>query len=362
MIICWLASSKHFLGCFLFVTGSLHALPCANPLQKMVIDIRSPFTEGLAHLENLFDMVMNYDDNGGRNTEKPIVVYAPMQRALRWTFDSMSDSELLTQKHLKRYEAKVLALAEEIADKEKRIVKEKVALESLKIELSDRKKRIEILRKEVSDVEAKLGESEDRARRARHEVSRRKRKRVGWIFATIFTLGNHFYIFYPVFADMCIMFATGLASPGLAINEGELQKAERDRDAHQNNANERRQTLIKFESHLREISLRQRVTERSIVGTEASLASVRFVLDKLKSQDPAMRGFGDKIRNITTYLTVCHGQVEVIYSQQKLLILFEPLLKSIDELVLFLESNHETTSLLAEKNIVDKIRKYMKRD
>ena len=152
---------------------------------------------------------------------------------------------------------------------------------------------------------------------------------------------------------------TGLASPGLAINERERQKAERDRDAHQSNANERRQTLVKFESNLRDISLRQRVTEQSIVTTEASLTSVRFVLDKLKSQDPAMRGFGDKIRNITTYLTVCQGKVEVIYSQQKLLVLFEPLLKSIDQLVLFLESNDETTSLLAEKSIVEKIRKYM---
>jgi hypothetical protein len=41
-------------------------------------------------------------------------------------------------------------------------------------------------------------------------------------------------------------------------------------------------------------------------------------------------------------------------------LLFEPLLLSIDELVLFLESNDETTSLLAEKQIVEKIRKYMK--
>ena len=75
-----------------------------------------------------------------------------------------------------------------------------------------------------------------------------------------------------------------------------------------------------------------------------------------------MRGFGDKIRNITTYLTVCQGQVEVIYSQQKLLLLFEPLLLSIDELVLFLESNDETTSLLAEKQIVEKIHNYMKKN
>ncbi|EFX85669.1 hypothetical protein DAPPUDRAFT_98611 [Daphnia pulex] len=304
----------------------------------MVIDIQQPFTEGLSHLENLFDMVMNYDDNDGHTTEKPIV-YAPIQRAIRWTFDSMSDSELLTQKHLKRYEAKVLALAEDIAAKEKRIVKEKAALESLKIDLSERKKQIKVLREQVSNVETKLRESENKAQRARDEASRRKKNRVGWIFAIIFTIG--------------------LASPGYITNEGELQKAERDRDAHQSNANERRQTLAKFESNLRDISFRQRVTEQSIVTTGASLTSVRFVLDKLKSQDPAMRGFGDKIRNITTYLTVCQGKVEVIYSQQKLLVLFEPLLKSIDQLVLFLESNDETTSLLAEKNIVEKIRKYM---
>jgi hypothetical protein len=265
-------------------------------------------------------MVMNYDDNDGHTTEKPIV-YAPIQRAIRWTFDSMSDSELLTQKHLKRYEAKVLALAEDIADKEKRIVKEKAALESLKIELSERKKQMKVLREQVSDIETKLRQSEERAQRARDEASRRKKKRVGWIFATIFTFGYNFYIF--LFSknnnsSVYIMFVTGLVSPGLIINKGELQKAERDCDAHQSNANERRQTSFKFESNLRDISLRQRVTELSIVGTEASLTSVRFVLDKLKSQDPAMREFGDQIRNITTYLTVCQGKVEVIYSQQKI--------------------------------------------
>jgi chromosome segregation ATPase len=137
-------------------------------------------------------MVMNYDDNDGHTTTEKPIVYAPMQRAIRWTFDSMSDSELLTQKHLKRYEAKVLALAEDIADKEKRIVKEKAALESLKIELSERKKQMKVLREQVSDIETKLRQSEERAQRARDEASRRKKKRVGWIFATIFTFGNNF--------------------------------------------------------------------------------------------------------------------------------------------------------------------------
>ena len=155
----------------------------------MVNDIQPSFTEGLTHLENLFDMVMNYDENDGDIIKQPIV-YAPMQRAIRWTFDSMSDSELLTQKHLKRYEAKVLALAQDIADKEKRITKERAQLDSLKIELSERRKKIEILRREVSHIETKLKESEDKAQRAREEISRQKRRRIGWIFGTIFTFGN----------------------------------------------------------------------------------------------------------------------------------------------------------------------------
>lgn len=155
----------------------------------MVSDIQPSFTEGLTHLENLFDMVMNYDENDGDTTKEPIV-YAPMQRAIRWTFDSMSDSEQLTQKHLKKYEAKVLALAQDIANKEKRITKEKAALKSLKIERSERQRQIESIRRDVSHIDAKLRESEDRARRARDEISRRKRDRIGWIFATIFTLGN----------------------------------------------------------------------------------------------------------------------------------------------------------------------------
>jgi chromosome segregation ATPase len=164
------------------VTGTLQALPCANPLQKMVSDIQPSFTEGLTHLENLFDMVMNYDENDEDKTEQPIV-YAPMQRAIRWTFDSMSDSELLTQKHLKRYEAKVLALAKDIADKEKRIVREKIELEKLKIERSEKQKQKNIILGEVAHIEAKLRESDERARRAQEEISRR-------ILGTIFTGGN----------------------------------------------------------------------------------------------------------------------------------------------------------------------------
>ena len=171
------------------VTGTLRALPCANPLQKMVSDIQPSFTEGLTHLENLFDMVMNYDENDEDNTKQPIV-YAPMQRAIRWTFDSMSDSELLTQKHLKRYEAKVLALAKDIADKEKRIVREKIELEKLKIERSEKQKQKNIILGEVAHIETKLRESDERARRAQEEISRRRESRTGWILGTIFTGGN----------------------------------------------------------------------------------------------------------------------------------------------------------------------------
>jgi hypothetical protein len=134
-------------------------------------------------------MVMNYDENDEDNTKQPIV-YAPMQRAIRWTFDSMSDSELLTQKHLKRYEAKVLALAKDIADKEKRIVREKIELEKLKIERSEKQKQKNIILGEVAHIEAKLRESDERARRAQEEISRRRESRTGWILGTIFTGGN----------------------------------------------------------------------------------------------------------------------------------------------------------------------------
>ena len=196
------------------VTGTLQALPCANPLQKMVSDIQPSFTEGLTHLENLFDMVMNYDENDEDNTKQPIV-YAPMQRAIRWTFDSMSDSELLTQKHLKRYEAKVLALAKDIADKEKRIVKEKTELERLKIERSEKQRQKDFILGEVAHIETKLRESDERARRAREEISRGKRRRTGWIIATIFTLGNTIFSLFPnqlpTIRDKLCIYRTGIS-------------------------------------------------------------------------------------------------------------------------------------------------------
>jgi hypothetical protein len=51
---------------------------------------------------------------------------------------------------------------------------------------------MKVLREQVSDIETKLRQSEERAQRARDEASRRKKKRVGWIFAPIFTFGNNF--------------------------------------------------------------------------------------------------------------------------------------------------------------------------
>ena len=65
------------------------------------------------------------------------------------------------------------------------------------------------------------------------------------------------------------------------------------------------------------------------------------------------------MRNISTFLFSLNGELSVAHGQQQLMVLFQPLLESIDSLITFLESNVNTLVLLANNEAVTKIRRYL---
>lgn len=69
-------------------------------------------------------------------------------------------------------------------------------------------------------------------------------------------------------------------------------------------------------------------------------------------------GLGIQIRNVTTFLLLMNGEMGVIHGQHQLMVLFSPLLRSVDSLVTFLEGNFNTIVLLGEREAVFKIRRH----
>lgn len=152
---------------------------------------------------------------------------------------------------------------------------------------------------------------------------------------------------------------TGLATPGLVLNERDIQKLKRDRDAWQAQANERRQLLQVAENNLREISTRQQATEESIQKTRAILVSSQAILEQLRAQYAILGGLGAQIRNVSTFLFSLNGEIGVIHGQQQLMVLFSPLLESVNSLVTFLEDNANMVVFIGDREAVSKIRQHL---
>jgi hypothetical protein len=136
----------------------------------------------------------------------------------------------------------------------------------------------------------------------------------------------------------------------------------RDRDAWQSQANERRQTLQVAENNHRDIVSRHQAIEQSIQNTRASLSFARTTLEELRKQYSLLSDLGSQIRNIATFLLSLNGELSVIHDQQQLMVLFQPLLESIDSLIRFLEKNLNEIVLLANNEAVSKIREHLSPD
>ncbi len=115
----------------------------------MVSEIRPTFSEGLKHLENLFDLFhltltgTESEMNAPSNKEE-------IQLAVRQTHDSFSETEKITAKHQRLYDEKFLALTHNISVLEVNISQQESQLTQLKREES--KKQVESAKLVVKNV------------------------------------------------------------------------------------------------------------------------------------------------------------------------------------------------------------------
>ncbi|XP_046654422.1 uncharacterized protein LOC124347623 isoform X2 [Daphnia pulicaria] len=327
-VFCSLANSGHLV----------QAAPVADRLQQMTTAIEPSFSEGLIHLSNLFDCVTNYDENIGNSHEDENATLL-IRTALQSASNSLNTTESISAQHLQMYEENLFSLSADIAAKEKQLLVENMELEHLTNASNYWQSEADKLRQEIAQLDAKVAEADRSVHHSQRRIDRRVKNRWKWITATVLT--------------------GGLASPGIYFNERDIRRFERDRDAWRSQANERRHTLQVAENNHREIVSRQKDTEQSIRHTQTSLSSARLSLQELQKDYLVLSSLGAEMRNISTFLFSLNGELSVVHGQQQLMVLFQPLLESIDSLITFLESNVNTIVLLANNEAVTKIRGYL---
>lgn len=113
------------------------------------------------------------------------------------------------------------------------------------------------------------------------------------------------------------------------------------------------------QSNLNDIAARQQTTVESINKTQTSLASAQTMLEQMRLQYTVLGSLGVQIRNVSTFLSLLNGELGVVHGQQQLMMLFTPLLESIDSLVTFLENNANMVVSLGDQEALTKIRQYL---
>ena len=178
-------------------TLALNQDQCANPLEKMISVIRPTCTKGLEHLCNLLDKVVQFDDKVESDFKK-----LPIQRDLIWASEEFNATQEIAGRHLERYEARLISLTEEITNKEQEIRNDTTTLKNLSKENETRQKEVNRLSNQLAETNRRLQKAEDNISHLQHEISKRKRRRVGLIFATIFSFGKKLLGF-------CLLIITG---------------------------------------------------------------------------------------------------------------------------------------------------------
>ncbi|XP_046438563.1 uncharacterized protein LOC124190068 isoform X2 [Daphnia pulex] len=316
----------------------VQAAPVADRLQQMTTALEPSLSEGLIHLSNLFDCVMNYDENIGNSHDDENATLL-IRTALQSASNSLNTTESISAEHLQMYEENLFSFSADIAAKEKQLLVQNRELKHLANAINYWRSEEYKLRQLIAELDAKASDAEHKAYRAQRNADKKKKNRWKWITATVFT--------------------AGLATPGLVINEKDIKKLRRDRDAWRSQANARRHTLQVAQNNHRDIVSRQKNTEQSIRNTQTSLSSAQISLEKLQKDYLVLSSLGAEMRNISTFLFSLNGELSVVHSQQQLMVLFQPLLESIDSLITFLESNVNTIVLLANNEAVTKIRGYL---
>lgn len=87
--------------------------------------------------------------------------------------------------------------------------------------------------------------------------------------------------------------------------------------------------------------------------------SSQAILEQLRAQYAILGGLGAQIRNVSTFLFSLNGEIGVIHGQQQLMVLFSPLLESVNSLVTFLEDNANMVVFIGDREAVSKIRQHL---
>lgn len=132
-----------------FSSGLLGSVAPQNPLQLMVSEIRPSFSEGLKHLENLFDL-FHLTLAGTESEMEAPSSKEEIQLAIRQTHDSFSETERITAKHQRLYDEKFLSLTYNISALEVNIDQQETELAQLKRE--EGKKQVESAKLVVKNV------------------------------------------------------------------------------------------------------------------------------------------------------------------------------------------------------------------
>lgn len=314
------------------------AAPVSDRLQEMTAAIQPSFSQGLVDLSNLFDFVTNNDETDfNLNEDDNATLF--IQNAIQSASKSLNETEAITDHHIHMYEVSLLSLSSDISAKESQLRNDTNELEILSIAMTKWQAEAEKLQKEVTELDNRARELEQKAHHTQHRIDKRVRNRWKWITASVLTVG--------------------LASPGLVIGEVERRIFERDRDAARSQAHEKLQLLRIAQSNLNDIAARQQTTVESINKTQTSLASAQTMLEQMRLQYTVLGSLGVQIRNVSTFLSLLNGELGVVHGQQQLMMLFTPLLESIDSLVTFLENNANMVVSLGDQEALTKIRQYL---
>lgn len=154
----------------------------------MVIDIKPSFSQALSHLNNLFDVVMNYDEA----TEKKILTttHQSIQTTISLAMNSTLDSERVSTEYLNLYEGDLSALTRDVGAQEDQLRSHQSELFRLTDQRSKWQSEVTRFEYEIADLEAKVRHADQLAQSAQARVVRKRRNRWKWITATVITGGN----------------------------------------------------------------------------------------------------------------------------------------------------------------------------
>ncbi|KZS04473.1 Uncharacterized protein APZ42_032787 [Daphnia magna] len=310
-------------------------------LQTMIVAIQPSFSHGLIHLSTLFDLVMNYDETTSNGLVDDDTASA-IQAAIHSASNAFNNTESLTVYHMKLYEDSLLSLTTDLTAKEAQLRVEETKLVQLQMELATWQREAQALGHQIADLDKKIIDADKRAAQSRARAERKKKDRWKWIVGTVFSLG--------------------LATPGLVKNENDIKKQKRDRNAWQKQAQQRRESLNVVNNHLRDIAVRQQAVSDLMQKTKKNVLSTQSILEGLRTQYAILSSLGVQIRSVSTFLVSLNGEMGVVYRQHQLMVLFRPLLQSVDSMLNILEGNANTLAKIGHRGAVNKIRRHLSHD